>query len=102
MVPGLCVTIGHQLNESKRFTARQGSQFYRFEYIELNGSGKVIAKLQTINGSRPLECHSKAGRLESRRAYKGQQNKASSASLTGQSWGLLRLVYEQKILARFD
>ncbi len=43
-VPGLCVIIGHQVNESKRFTALRAGRFYRFEHIVPNSSGKVVAK----------------------------------------------------------
>ncbi len=43
-VPGLCVTIGRQLNESKRFTALRVGRFYRFEHIVPNGSDKVVTK----------------------------------------------------------
>jgi len=40
----LCVTIGRQLNESKRLTALRTVQFSRFEHLVPNGSGKVVTK----------------------------------------------------------
>jgi hypothetical protein len=43
MVPGLCVTIVRQLNESKRLEAVHTIAIYRLEQIAANGSGKVVA-----------------------------------------------------------
>ena len=44
MVPRLCVTIGHQVNEFKRLTALHSHSIYRLEQIVANSSGKVVAK----------------------------------------------------------
>jgi hypothetical protein len=44
MVPGLCATIGHQLNEFKHLKAVRSCQIFRLEPIETNSSGKVVAK----------------------------------------------------------
>jgi len=43
-VPGLCVTIGRQVNESKRLEPVRTGRFFRFEHIRANGSGKVLTK----------------------------------------------------------
>ena len=43
-VPGLCVTIGRQLNESKRLSALRTRSIFRSKHIAANGSGKVVAK----------------------------------------------------------
>jgi len=40
-VPGLCVTIGRQLNESKRLSALRTRSIFRSKHIAANGSGKV-------------------------------------------------------------
>jgi hypothetical protein len=44
MVPGLCVTIGRQLNESKRLKSLRSRSICRLKHIEANSSGKVVAK----------------------------------------------------------
>ena len=38
------VTIGRQLNESKRLKAFGSRSIYRLEHIRTNSSGKVVAK----------------------------------------------------------
>ena len=43
-VPRLCVTIGHHVYLFKRLTAVSAGRFYRFEHIDTNSSGKVLAK----------------------------------------------------------
>ncbi len=43
-VPGLCVTIGRQLNESKPLSALRTRSIFRSKHIAANGSGKVVAK----------------------------------------------------------
>src|SRR6266568_2971547 len=43
-VPGLCVTIGRQLNESKRLKRLCSRSICRLEHIDTNSSGKVVAK----------------------------------------------------------
>ena len=45
-VPRLCDTIGRYWYLFKRLTAVIGGPFYRFEHIETNSSGKVVAKLK--------------------------------------------------------
>src|SRR5258705_10469960 len=44
MVPGLCVTIGHQLNESKGLKALRSGSISRLRHIRADSSGKVMAK----------------------------------------------------------
>ena len=44
MVPGLSVTIGHQLNQSKRLKLVWDGSICRFEHIGANSSGKVVTK----------------------------------------------------------
>jgi hypothetical protein len=43
-VARLCVTIGHQVNEFNSFCWLRDESIYRFEHIETNSSGKVVAK----------------------------------------------------------
>jgi hypothetical protein len=43
-VPGLCVTIGRQLNEFMRLKLLRAPSIFRSEHIEANSSGKVVAK----------------------------------------------------------
>jgi hypothetical protein len=43
-VPGLCVTIGRQLNESKRLTAVSARSICRLRHIRTDSSSKVVAK----------------------------------------------------------
>jgi hypothetical protein len=43
-VPRLCVTIGHQVNEFKCLKPLFSRSIYRFEHIDANSSGKVVAK----------------------------------------------------------
>jgi hypothetical protein len=44
MVAGPSVTIGHQLNESKRLNPLQYASIFRSKHIEADSSGKVVAK----------------------------------------------------------
>ena len=44
MVAGLSVTIGRQLNESKRLMPLPSRPISRFKHIAANSSGKVVAK----------------------------------------------------------
>jgi len=43
-VPGLCGTIGHQMNEFNSFCWLRDGSIYRFEHIETYSSGEVVAK----------------------------------------------------------
>ncbi len=43
-VPGLCVTIGRQLNEFERLKSLRSRSIYRLDHIGANSSGKVVAK----------------------------------------------------------
>src|SRR5437870_2406277 len=47
-VPKLCVTIGRYWYLFKRLTAVSAGQFYRFEHIVADSSGKVVAKSANI------------------------------------------------------
>ncbi len=47
-VPGLCVTIGRQVNEFNSFCCLRYEPIYRFEHIVAYSSGKVVAKLAAI------------------------------------------------------
>ena len=44
VVPGLCVTIDHQLNELKRLKRLRDRSNYRLEHMGTNSSGKVVTK----------------------------------------------------------
>src|SRR5215471_21429949 len=50
-VAGLYVTIGRYWYLFKRLTAVSAGRFYRFEFIDTDSSGKVVAKQRAI--SRP-------------------------------------------------
>ena len=50
MVPGLSVTIGRQLNESKRLELVLGGLKYRLGPIRADGSGKVVTKWSHRSG----------------------------------------------------
>jgi hypothetical protein len=44
LVPRLCATIGHQLNEFDGLSSLRSPSISRLEHIDPNSSGKVVAK----------------------------------------------------------
>src|SRR5262245_20179316 len=49
-VAGLCVTSGHYWYLFKRLTVLSVRRFYRFEHIDTDSSGKVVAKSDASRG----------------------------------------------------
>jgi len=56
VVPGLCGTIGRQLNVSKRLKQVSNRSNYRFEHIVTNSSGKVVTKYDATARRCALGC----------------------------------------------
>gem|GEM_PF-5234516 len=71
IVPRLCVTIDHQLNEFNSFCWLRYELNYRFEHIVAYSCGKVagIGTAILYNG-RPLDCHYSRRRSLDRRAQR--------------------------------